>query len=118
MRDAFHIHQLLEGKSIARNDDIIGTMQALRPLARAAPLARSFSTSAPRSLAKMQLIGRLADAPEIQATSTGRDIVRYALGVSYGSKDESGNRPVSWFRVASFIDEGPQRDLLTNLPKG
>lgn len=92
------------------------TMQALRTAMRA-PSARAFSTSAPKSLAKMQLIGRLADTPEVMPTSTGRELIRYAVGVSAGRKDESGNRPVSWFKVASF-SEGPQRDLLLSLPKG
>ncbi|KAI4834155.1 hypothetical protein E4T44_09026, partial [Aureobasidium sp. EXF-8845] len=30
---------------------------------------------------------------------------------------ENGERPTSWFRVASFND-GPGRDLLLSLPKG
>lgn len=79
--------------------------------------ARSFSTTSARPLAKMQIIGRLADQPELTPTSTGREISRFALGVSSGPKDENGNRGVSWFRVASFI-EGPQRDFLLSLPKG
>ncbi|KAG8623183.1 hypothetical protein KVT40_008159 [Elsinoe batatas] len=79
--------------------------------------SRQFSTTAPRSLARMQLIGRLADKPELVSTQTGRELVRYALGVSAGPKDESGNRQTSWFRVASFTD-GPQKDFLLNLPKG
>jgi hypothetical protein len=79
--------------------------------------ARAFSTTTPRSLAKMQLIGRLADTPAVNPTSTGRDVIKYAVGVSTGSKDENGNRGVSWFRVASF-SEGPQKDLLLSLPKG
>lgn len=91
-------------------------MQSLRfQLPRAA--TRAFSTTTPRSLARMQLIGRLADQPELYPTSTGKEIVRYALGVSQGPRDETGNRPVSWFRVASFA-EGPQRELLLSLPKG
>lgn len=79
--------------------------------------ARAFSTTTPRSLAKMQLIGRLADTPAVNPTSTGRDVIRYAVGVSTGSRDENGNRGVSWFKVASF-SEGPQKDLLLSLPKG
>ena len=65
----------------------------------------------------MQIIGRLADTPELTPTSTGRDVTRFALGVSSGPRDENGERAVSWFRVASFV-EGPQRDLLLDLPKG
>ncbi|KAF7191882.1 Single-stranded DNA-binding protein 1 [Pseudocercospora fuligena] len=80
--------------------------------------ARAFSTTPARPLAKMQLIGRLADQPELVDTSTGRQLVKYALGVNKGPRDESGNQGVSWFKVASFLDEGPQRDLLLSLPKG
>ncbi|EMF11865.1 uncharacterized protein SEPMUDRAFT_46970 [Sphaerulina musiva SO2202] len=90
-------------------------MQAIRfQLPRA---ARAFSTTPARPLAKMQLIGRLADQPELTPTSTGRELVKYSLGVSTGPKDENGNRATSWFRVASFSD-GPQRDFLLGLPKG
>jgi hypothetical protein len=79
---------------------------------------RAFSTTAARPLAKMQIIGRLADTPELFDTASGKQIVRYALGVSAGPRDEQGNRSTSWFRVASFMQEGPQRDLLLGLPKG
>ncbi|CAK1365668.1 hypothetical protein CB0940_09847 [Cercospora beticola] len=90
-------------------------MQSLRfQIPRA---ARAFSTTPARPLAKMQLIGRLADVPELVPTSTGREIVKYAIGVSEGPRDENGQRGVSWFKVASFQD-GPQRDLLLSLPKG
>jgi hypothetical protein len=65
----------------------------------------------------MQLIGRLADQPELVPTSTGREISRFALGVSTGKQDEEGNRPVSWFNIGSFV-EGPQREYLLSLPKG
>ena len=80
-------------------------------------LRSSFSTSPPRPLSKMQLIGRLADSPELTPTSTGRDVIRYALGVSSGPRGEDGNRATSWFRIASFV-EGAQRELLLSLPKG
>ncbi|KAF2207127.1 hypothetical protein CERZMDRAFT_71739 [Cercospora zeae-maydis SCOH1-5] len=90
-------------------------MQSLRfQIPRA---ARAFSTTPARPLAKVQLIGRLADVPELVPTSTGREIVKYAVGVSEGPRDENGQRGVSWFKVASF-QEGPQRDLLLSLPKG
>ena len=92
-------------------------MQSLRSLPRAVSAARTFSTTASRPLAKMQLIGRLAEAPELQATSTGRDIIRYAIGANHGPRDENGNRATSWFKVASFV-EGVQRELLLSLPKG
>lgn len=78
---------------------------------------RAFSTTPTRPLSKIQLIGRLADQPEAIATSTGRELVRYSLGVSNGPKNENGQRATSWFKVASFA-EGPQRDFLLGLPKG
>jgi hypothetical protein len=78
---------------------------------------RAFSTSAPRPLAKMQLIGRLAAPAEATPTSTGREVIKYAIGVSQGGKNENGERAVSWFRIASFA-EGAQKDLLLSLPKG
>ncbi|GAB7362367.1 hypothetical protein MBLNU230_g2692t2 [Neophaeotheca triangularis] len=77
----------------------------------------AFSTTRANALAKMQIIGRLADTPEATPTSTGRELVRYALGVSTGPRDEQGNRATSWFKVASF-QEGPQREVLLSLPKG
>ncbi|KAL1296562.1 hypothetical protein AAFC00_000062 [Neodothiora populina] len=79
--------------------------------------ARAFSTTRPSLLARMQLIGRLADSPELNETSTGRQMIRYSVGVSTGARDENGNRQTSWFRIASF-NEGPSRDLLLGLPKG
>lgn len=84
---------------------------------RLAAAGRAFSTSTPRQLAKIQLIGRLAAPAEATPTSTGREVIKYALGVSHGPKNEDGERAVSWFRLASFV-EGPQRDLLLSLPKG
>jgi hypothetical protein len=76
---------------------------------------RAFSTTRPACLARMQLIGRLAATPELQPTSTGRDIIRYAVGTTH--KTRNGDE-TSWFRVASFAEEGPRRDLLLGLPKG
>lgn len=100
-------------------------MQSLRtlslPRAASSSLRRAaFSTSAPRPLAKMQIIGRLADTPEVSPTSTGQEITRFAVGVGSGPRDESTGRQshVSWFRVASFMEDGPQRRLLQGLPKG
>ncbi|GES65919.1 ssDNA binding protein [Aspergillus terreus] len=91
---------------------------SLRPFARAAPhtlSARPFSSSASCSVARMIITGRLAAEPELQATSTGQDVIKYAVGSSYGPRD---NRQTSWFRVSSFQPEGPQRDHLLSLPKG
>ena len=86
-----------------------------RALPRALPV-RAFSTSSrANSFAKMTIIGRLADQPELQATSTGTEILRYAVGTSSGPKD---NQKTSWFRVTGFLPEGPQRDFIASLEKG
>lgn len=78
--------------------------------------ARPFSTSAGRSsFAKMTIVGRLADTPELQATSTGQEILKYAVGTNSGPRD---NQKTSWFRVTSFLPEGPQRDFIASLDKG
>ena len=93
-------------------------MYSLRAPAGLARSARAFSTTAPNNLARMQIIGRLADTPEATPTSTGREMIRYALGVNAGARDENtGQRATNWYRVASF-SEGPQRDFLLSLPKG
>jgi hypothetical protein len=108
-----HLHYRLKGINNAQTAITMFSLRSALPRAG----ARAFSTTTPRALAKMQLIGRLAETPSVNPTSTGRDVIRYALGVSTGSKDENGNRGVSWFKVASF-SEGPQKDLLLSLPKG
>lgn len=81
---------------------------------RAAIGARAFSTSSPRSIARISIIGNLADTPELFPTSTGRELVRYSVASNTGPRD---NRQTSWFRVTSFA-EGPQKDYLLGLPKG
>ena len=86
--------------------------------AAAAPAAcRAFSTSSPRSLARITLVGNLGDSPELQPTSTGHEVVKYSIASSSGPKD---NRHTSWFRVTKFIPEGneKQRDFLLSIPKG
>ncbi|KAJ9664979.1 ssDNA-binding protein, mitochondrial [Coniosporium apollinis] len=90
-------------------------LRCLRRTSAFAPLtSRSFSTTPRASLARMSIIGRLAAEPELTNTSTGREIVRYALGTSYGPKED---RKTSWFSVTCF-DEGPRRDHLLSQPKG
>ena len=79
-----------------------------------ASAARAFSTSSPRSIARITIVGNLADSPEIHSTNSGREIVRYAIASNTGP---ASNRKTSWFRVTSFA-EGPSRDFLLNLPKG
>ncbi|KAJ5191833.1 uncharacterized protein N7498_010818 [Penicillium cinerascens] len=91
----------------------------LRPtlgLVRAAnSAARSFSSSASRSVARMIITGRLGAEPELAATASGQDIIRYSIGTSYGPRD---NRQTSWFRVGAFLPEGGQRDYILGLQKG
>ncbi|KAH6888564.1 hypothetical protein B0T10DRAFT_488409 [Thelonectria olida] len=83
--------------------------------AAAAPASiRAFSTSSPRQLARVNIIGNLADAPELQSTSSGREIVRYVIVSNAGSRE---HRKASFFRVTSF-SEGNSRDYLMNLAKG
>ncbi|KAI9874557.1 MAG: ssDNA-binding protein, mitochondrial [Pleopsidium flavum] len=89
-----------------------------RPFPSFSPIAhtakRTFTTTPATRIAKMTIVGRLAAEPELTATSTGQEMVKYAVGTSYGPKD---NKQTSWFRVASF-DEGPRRDYLLGLGKG
>ncbi|EFQ28620.1 single-strand binding protein family [Colletotrichum graminicola] len=89
---------------------------ALFRRAAAAPrIARAFSTSPSHNVARMTIVGNLADSPELQTTSTGREVVRYSLASNTGPRD---NRHTSWFRITSFEPEGPRRDFLQSLPKG
>lgn len=69
------------------------------------------------ALAKISLIGRLAAPPELIATSTGRDVVKYAVGTSHGPRDDP---KTSWFRVNYYAPEGQTKikDLLLTLGKG
>ncbi|KAI1313707.1 nucleic acid-binding protein [Xylaria venustula] len=76
---------------------------------------RAFSASARRDIAKITLVGNLAATPEVKATSTGKEVIEYAVASGDGPRD---NRHTSWFRVATFSEEGPRRDYLTSLPKG
>ncbi|KXJ94788.1 hypothetical protein Micbo1qcDRAFT_160074 [Microdochium bolleyi] len=88
---------------------------AILPAAAARSATAAFSTSARREIAKITIVGNLAATPELRATSTGRELVEYAVASNSGPRD---NRLTSWFRVTSFLPEGPQRDFLTSLPKG
>jgi Single-strand binding protein family len=78
--------------------------------------ARAFSTSSRTStFAKITLIGRLGDSPEVVPTSTGTEILRYNVATNSGPRD---NPKTSWFRVTSFTPEGSQRDFIAGLEKG
>lgn len=96
----------------------MSAFSSIRPslrLASANRPARPFSSSAARSVARMIITGRLGAEPELQATSTGQDIIKYSVGTTTGSRDK---QQTSWFRIASFLPEGPQRDYILSLPKG
>ncbi|KAK3990613.1 single-stranded DNA-binding protein rim1, mitochondrial [Cladorrhinum sp. PSN332] len=86
-----------------------------RAVARPAVAARTFSTTAKRDIARITIVGNLADSPEIRASSTGREYLRYSVASNTGYKE---NRTTSWFNVTSFAPEGPQRDFLSSLNKG
>ncbi|RMD41399.1 hypothetical protein DV735_g3747, partial [Chaetothyriales sp. CBS 134920] len=86
-----------------------------RRLAAASTLSRAFSTTRPAQLARLTLVGRLGTDPELSESSKGTQVIKYVIGTSYGPKD---NRQTSWFRVASFAPEGPQRDYVLGLQKG
>ncbi|KAK4223700.1 single-stranded DNA-binding protein rim1, mitochondrial [Podospora fimiseda] len=88
---------------------------ASRAVARPALAARTFSSTAKRDVAKITIVGNLADTPELRASSTGREYLRYSVASNTGSKE---NRTTSWFNVTSFQPEGPQRDFLASLGKG
>ena len=84
-------------------------------------LARNFTTTSPRSLARISLIGRLAATPELKsASSSDTEYITYAIGTSTGPKDAQGNRATSWFRVANFNApaEGKAREYMLGLEKG
>lgn len=63
----------------------------------------------------MQICGRLADAPKIIETSTGKDVVQYVLGTDYGRID---NRQICWWRVTAFLEEGALKQHMLGLGKG
>ncbi|KAK3375448.1 hypothetical protein B0H63DRAFT_279396 [Podospora didyma] len=77
--------------------------------------ARTFSSTATRPVARISIIGHLAASPELTATSTGHEILRYGVASNTGPRD---NRNTSWFNVTSFEGEGRRRDFLQSLPKG
>ena len=96
------------------------TATAARRLGALAPSAssglRAFSASArAANVARMQLVGRLGGDPELVTTAGGREIVRYTVATNYGPAED---RKVSWFRVASYLPDGPQRAFLLGISKG
>jgi hypothetical protein len=88
---------------------------ARRAVAGRALSARAFTTTVQRPVARITVIGNLGDTPELQATSTGHEIVKYVVASNTGPRD---NRRTSWFHVTSFEADGPRREFLRSLPKG
>ncbi|KAL8882670.1 MAG: hypothetical protein Q9198_000367 [Flavoplaca austrocitrina] len=76
---------------------------------------RTFNTSHSRPLSKISLLGRLAAEPELIPTSSGQDVIKYAIGTTSGPRD---NRQTNWWKVANFTSEGPARDSFMGLGKG
>ena len=87
----------------------------LSPLAALTTTFRTFSTSHSRPLSKISLLGRLAAEPELIPTSSGQDVIKYAIGTTSGPRD---NRQTNWWKVANFTPEGPARDSFMGLGKG
>ncbi|KAH8783008.1 hypothetical protein F5883DRAFT_537620 [Diaporthe sp. PMI_573] len=88
---------------------------ARRAVAATPRAARAFSTTPARPLAKITIVGNLVQTPELQATSTGREVLKYAVASNTGRGE---NTRTSYFRVSSFEAEGPRRDYFQTLPKG
>lgn len=96
-------------------------MFSLLRTSRAASARRAFSTSpiARHDFAKISILGRLASDPEIASTGAGRELVRYVIAVSGGKDKATGEeKPVAFYRVASFDPPGSKRDFLMSVPKG
>ncbi|KAJ9482281.1 hypothetical protein VN97_g11159 [Penicillium thymicola] len=93
-------------------------LSSLRPAMRMASgpqTTRAFSSSPAHSLARLTLTGRLGAEPELQATSSGQEIVKYTVATSHGNRE---NRQTTWWRVTNFVPEGAQRDFVLGLQKG
>lgn len=86
-----------------------------RRAATAPQFARTFSSTPARHLAKISIIGSLGNTPEVQATSTGRELLKFSIASTHRSKGET---KTSWFRVTSFAVEGARREFYQSLPKG
>ncbi|BCS29823.1 single-stranded DNA-binding protein [Aspergillus puulaauensis] len=85
----------------------------LRAAPRAATPARTFTTSPARSIARMNITGRLGVNPEVATLPNGQEFVRYSVGTNGGSRDSQ----TSWFRISAFVSDA-QREFLLQVPKG
>jgi len=87
----------------------------MRRMATAPRAVRAFSTTPTRPLAKIILVGRLGATPEVLTTASGKEIVKYSVAHSHGSRE---NRKTSWFNVVQIDPREGTRDFLASLPKG
>lgn len=84
-------------------------------IATPAGISRAFSSTGARPVARINIVGNLTAAPELQATSTGHDLIRYVVASNSGPRD---NRQASYFRVTAFEADSARRNFLLGLPKG
>ncbi|CCU81820.1 unnamed protein product [Blumeria hordei] len=76
---------------------------------------RNFSSNITRqNIAKITLIGRLGDRPQLLKTGSGQELLKYSVAVSGPGED---SKP-SWYRVAAFMQDGRLKDTLSALEKG
>ena len=68
-----------------------------------------------RGLARMTIVGRLADTPERVATASSQSVIRYALATNSGPRD---NRQTNWWKVACFSPSEKFEEVLMGLGKG
>jgi hypothetical protein len=93
----------------AASRTILTGSPAMRPAMRRC----TFTTSAPRPITKLTLIGRLAADPETVTTSNGQ-FIKYTVVTS--NKSRAGEEKPSYFNVASF--EENSRQYLSAVKKG
>lgn len=124
-----HFHNLQTASQSTANPSQLKLLPPKEPaaatmssfLARRAAFApsalRAFSTTSPRGLARITIVGNLGDSPELVPTSTGHEVIKYSVASSTGPRE---NRHTSWFRVSTFLREGDEkrRDFLLSIPKG
>lgn len=60
-------------------------------------------------------MGTLGNTPEIQSTSSGREVLKYSIASNVKVRGESR---VSWFKVSNFAIDGARREFFLSLPKG
>ncbi|KAL4948426.1 nucleic acid-binding protein [Aspergillus filifer] len=89
------------------------TSSSLRSFARAATPVRTFTTSSARSVARLNIVGRLGATPELRTSNSGNEYIRYNVA----SRDSNRDKTTSWFTVQAFVAPG-QQEFLLGLQKG